>query len=135
MIAQSTIDPKELRKFGLLMAVFIPILASFVAPKIAPSTPAYAPYIIALGFGSLALLLPRSLRGLYVGWMAFGTFMGKINTKIFLTLLYFFFLVPYALVLRLLGREILNLKFDSKLKTYKVYDTKSRPITHMERPY
>lgn len=135
MATEPAVQVKELRKFGVLMAVFVPIVLIYILPKVMVINATAAAIGMAATFAGLALVKPVSLERLYLAWIKLGNLLGRINTKILLTLIYFLFLVPYALVLRLFGRQVLRLKFEADAKTYKIYTENSRPITHLEKPY
>lgn len=47
-------------------------------------------------------------------------------SQIFLVVLFFFVLSPTALILRLLGRNLLNLKIDNKCRSYWIRDRENR---------
>ncbi len=73
---------------------------------------------------STALILPALLAPLFLTaplrlWMKFGGIMGWVNTRLILTLLYFFAILPVAIILKISGKTPLKLKFDRKAESYR----------------
>jgi len=58
----------------------------------------------------LAKFAPHSLRQVNILWMGASRFLGKVVSPVVLCLLFFFVLTPYALILRLTGRDELGLR-------------------------
>tara|TARA_B100001248_G_C27217641_1_gene378790 strand:+ start:338 stop:706 length:369 start_codon:yes stop_codon:yes gene_type:complete len=50
-------------------------------------------------------------------WVKFGELLGRIIAPIVMAIVYFFILTPISLILRVFGKDLLNLKF-SKEKSY-----------------
>jgi hypothetical protein len=51
-------------------------------------------------------------------WIIFGNFIGKINGKIIMFLLFFTIFTPIGLLLRLIGKDLLQKKLDKKANSY-----------------
>jgi hypothetical protein len=51
-----------------------------------------------------------------------------------LTLLFYVVIVPAGVVMRLAGRDVLAMKFDRRLESYRTMSRKAPP-TNMDRPY
>ena len=48
-------------------------------------------------------------------WFKFGIFLGKIFSPLIMALIFFFIVTPIGLIMRFMGKDVLNLKFnDSK---------------------
>lgn len=54
------------------------------------------------------------LRALWNGWLRFARALGTINTFLILSVIYWVFVVPIGLTLRLLGKEPLGLRRGSE---------------------
>jgi large-conductance mechanosensitive channel len=65
-----------------------------------------------LGFLNSNLLTP-----LNKAWFRFGIFLGKIMNPIIMGVIFFFIVTPISVILRLMKKDILNLKYSNK-KTY-----------------
>jgi hypothetical protein len=76
-------------------------------------------FLIASGLflvmGYLAIPL---LRPLYLIWMKFAFMLGWINTRILLGLFFFLVLTPMGIVLRVMGKDLLDARIDKSATTY-----------------
>lgn len=52
----------------------------------------------------------KFLKTLYKGWMKFAHALGWVNTRIILTLVYYFVFTPLALIFRVVGKDPMNRK-------------------------
>lgn len=57
-----------------------------------------------------AMIRPRWFRGFYRGGMTVSFHIGQVIGKVLLTLFFFLFVTPLGLVLRLLGKDLLQLQ-------------------------
>ena len=73
--------------------------------------------IISLTFLVLALLNSKILTPFNKLWFKFGIILGKIISPVIMGLIYFFIVTPIGLTMRLLRKDILNLKYN-KNKSY-----------------
>jgi len=87
---------------------------------------------LAFLFLTAALFLPRSLRILNNSWIKFGEILGKIVAPIIMALVFFIILTPISFIVRILGKDILRLKF-SKNETYWIKREKN--ITTMDKQF
>lgn len=65
-----------------------------------------------------AVVAPRCLRAIYVGWMALGLALGTVVSTVLLTVCFYMIVIPLALVARLLGRDFLERRIDRRTTTY-----------------
>jgi hypothetical protein len=65
-----------------------------------------------------AVIIPQILNPLRLLWDRIGHVLGIINTTIILFLLYFLIITPIGLIMRLLGKNNLDFKFNSCVPTY-----------------
>ena len=100
----------ELRKFALVMSVPLALIGAFLLWRRSD----YCWYLfIASGvFICPGMLVPVVLRPVHKVWMTFAIIMGWLMTRVILSVLFFLILTPTALLLRLLGKDLLNMKFD-----------------------
>ena len=55
---------------------------------------------------------------MYRTWVRSGEFVGAILSKVIMFLLYFGLFTPMALIMRILGKDLLNKKLDKNTDTY-----------------
>jgi len=65
-----------------------------------------------------ALLRPQWFRGFYRGGMTVSFHFGQVIGKVLLTIFFFFVVTPMGLLLRLMGKDLLQLRRDQTAKTW-----------------
>lgn len=65
-----------------------------------------------------ALFVPGITKPFYIIWMSFGYFMNFLMTRLMLLFLFFFIMTPLGLLLRIIGKDILDEKIDKKVESY-----------------
>lgn len=108
--------PKEVRKFGITFSILAIGLAAYCFYKENPL------WMVFLG-GSLFFILTGMwsypiLRPIYVGWMTFAFAFGWVNTRLILGIVFYLIFTPAGLVMKLLGKDPLVLRFDREATTY-----------------
>ena len=78
--------------------------------------------IIAIIFLILGLINSKVLTPLNKLWFKFGLFLGKIVSPLIMGIIFFFVVTPTAFIMRIIGKDLLNLKFNDK-KTYWIEKT------------
>jgi hypothetical protein len=73
---------------------------------------------IAALFCLIAFTRPSLLRPLNLAWMRFGLLLARITNPLILGLLFYLVLTPMALILRLLGKDLLRLRRDPGAPSY-----------------
>ena len=143
MAAQSKPESKtELRKFGLmfglilvlLFGLLIPLVRHGIGPGMSFAAWPVWPWLTGAVVGAWALLHPRSLTLLHGPWMKFAQVAQWVNTRIIMLLMFYCMILPIGLLLKLFGKDSLNLKFDAKLDSYRIRQT-AQEKDHMEKPY
>ena len=104
------------RSFGLLF--FIVFLAFALWPLTKKGEINLYLISIALIFLILGLLNSKILTPLNKSWIKFGELLGRIIAPIVMGIVYFIILTPISLLVRLLGKDLIGMKFDKNLKTY-----------------
>ena len=64
------------------------------------------------------LFFPKVLRPLNILWLRFGLILHKVISPIIMGLLFFVTVTPTGLIMRTLGKDILNLKIQKSAQTY-----------------
>ena len=133
---QHTIEAttSELRKFGVIMGVFIMLFFGLLIPWIwGFSSPTWS-WIAAAAFIGLGLVLPVSLKPVFIVWMKLSHVLGWINTRLLLGIVFYCIVMPIGLVMRLFGTDPMHRKFDEKVKSYRV-KSKQPSVDHLEKPF
>ena len=73
--------------------------------------------IISIIFLVLGLLNSKILTPLNKLWFKFGIFLGKIISPIIMGMIFFLVVTPIGLLMRLLGKDLINLKYNNN-KSY-----------------
>ena len=104
------------RNFGIVF--FIIFLAIALWPLLNQNEIRFWSLIISIIFLILGIINSKVLTPLNKIWFKFGILLGTIVSPIVLGFVYFMFVVPTGYIMRFLGKDILNLKKDSNIKTY-----------------
>jgi len=104
------------RGFGFVFAAVFLLVALW--PLLAGDAPRYWAGAIALAFAVAAGLAPRVLAPLNRLWFRFGMLLHRIVSPLVMALLFFLTVTPIALILRLMGKDPLRLKFDRAARSY-----------------
>ena len=116
MIKIST-DTATLQDFGKTLTIILFLLSIFWGYQEHPQAAKYLMYS-AFVFAFVSLFVPRAIKYLYVYWLKLANIISQIVTKVILFVLYFGFIVPYSLLVKLFKGDLLNKKIDSSKSTY-----------------
>ncbi len=103
------------RSFGLVFFVVFLIIALY--PLINNEDIRVWSLIICLIFILLGLLNSEILTPLNKIWFKFGLFLGRFISPIVMGMVFFFIVTPTGVLMRIIGKDLLNLKFN-KEKSY-----------------
>jgi hypothetical protein len=113
------------RVFGLVFAGFFAIVAFL------PLLSGRAPRLWSLGvsgvFLVMALAVPTVLAPLNRLWMRLGLLLHRIVSPVVLGLMFFVVVTPMGLLMRMLGKDPLRLRFDRGASTYWISRTPPGP--------
>ena len=118
------------RSFGIVF--FIVFLIISIYPILNNENVRIWSLIISFIFLVLGLLNSKLLNPLNKIWFKFGLFLGKIISPVIMGVIFFFVVTPIALLMKLLQKDLLNLKFN-KNKTYWI--EKSGPKSKMKNQF
>ena len=118
------------RSFGIVF--FIVFLIISIYPILNNENLRIWSLIISFIFLVLGLSNSELLNPLNKFWFRFGLFLGKIISPIIMGVIFFFVVTPIALLMKLLQKDLLNLKFN-KNKTYWI--EKSGPKSKMKNQF
>ncbi len=103
------------RSFGILFCIVFAIIAFW--PILSGSPLRLWSLPISIIFLVLGLLNSKLLNPLNIVWIKFGEILGRIIAPIVMAIIYFIIVTPIGLFMRLIGKDLLNIKF-SKINTY-----------------
>ena len=103
------------RSFGILFCIVFAIIAFW--PIINGNPLRLWSIPISIIFLVLGLLNSKLLNPLNIVWVKFGELLGRIIAPIVMAIIYFIIVTPIGLFMRLIGKDLLNIKF-SKANTY-----------------
>ena len=124
---------RELRRFGLVMAAALGVLAAFLLWRHRPAWPYVAG--AAGAFAALGVAAPGLLRPVERAWMTLAGWLSVVMTYVMLTLTFFLVVTPLGLMRRLGGRDPLHLKLDRNAASYWVPVEPDGPASRPDRPY
>jgi len=108
------------RSFGLVFFAFFLIIAIY--PLTSGGELKYWSIILSLIFLILGILKSKILTPLNKLWFKFGLLLGSIISPIVMGIVFFIVITPIALIMRILGKDLLNLK-RNKNNTYWIEKT------------
>ncbi|MCU0666087.1 MAG: SxtJ family membrane protein [Candidatus Omnitrophica bacterium] len=109
-------DKKTLKNFGLTMAVALAVIFALVF--FFHKHINYWLLAISLIFLVLAVVCPFVLKPVYILWMKLAKILSWINTRILLIIMFYLIFTPIGIMIRLLGKDLLERKIDKNSKTY-----------------
>jgi hypothetical protein len=108
--------PPSDRSVGFVFVVVLAIAAAWLAWTGRPG--AWVCTGVAVLLALVALVRPALLGPLNRAWMRFGELLHRIVSPVVLGIVYFVVVTPYALVMRLAGRDALRLRLDAGARSY-----------------
>ncbi len=122
------------RAFGLVFAAVFTLVACW--PLINGASPRYWALAFAMAFLVCAVFWPSSLALPNRWWTRFGLLLSRIVSPLALGFVYFLAVVPVGLMMRLLGKDNLGLRFDRSETSYWVIrDPKGKPDVSMKNQF
>ena len=112
----SSVEIGSSRSFGFVFATVFAIMG--FAPLISDNPLRIWSLAVAGVFLVITLIAPQILKPLNIIWFKFGMFLGSIINPVVMLLIYCITIVPIGLILRLVGKDLLLLKFNSSEKSY-----------------
>ena len=118
------------RSFGIVFFVVFLIIALY--PLTYSEEARVWSVIISLIFLVLGLLNSKILTPLNKLWFKFGILLGKLVSPLIMGMIFFLVVTPIGLIMRLLGKDVLNLKYN-KNKSYWI--EKNDPKSKMKNQF
>ena len=109
---QQNIKLPSNRNFGIVFAIVFLIISLW--PLLSQNEIRFWSLIISIIFLSLGLINSKLLLPLNKIWFKFGIFLGNFIAPIVMGIIYFFVVTPTGLIMKMLGKDLLNLKKSNK---------------------
>ena len=104
----SQINKSSNKSFGIVF--FIVFFLIGIYPLINEGNPRIWSVLISIAFLVLGLLNSKILTPLNILWFKFGILLGRIISPLIMGIIFFLVVTPIGLFMRLLGKDLLNLK-------------------------
>ena len=118
------------RSFGIVFSIVFLLIAIY--PLINSDGLRVWSLIIAIIFLVLGLINSKILTPLNKLWFKFGILLGRIVSPVIMGLIFFLVVTPIALIMRIIGKDLLNLNFN-KEKSYWI--EKNGPKSKMKNQF
>ena len=118
------------KNFGIVFFIVFLIIALF--PLINDGSFRIWSLIVSTVFLFLGLINSKILTPLNKIWFKFGLLLGRIVSPVIIGVIFFLVITPTALIMRLIGKDLLNLKFN-KQKSYWI--EKTGPKSNMKNQF
>ena len=118
------------KNFGIVFSIVFLIIALF--PIINNESLRIWSLIISAVFLFLGLINSKILTPLNNIWFKFGLILGRIVSPVIIGVIFFLVVTPTAFIMRLVGKDLLNLKFN-KHKSYWI--EKTGPKSNMKNQF
>lgn len=131
MLIKSNIKISSNRNFGLVF--FFIFLVVSIWPLTHNESPRIWSAIISLAFLILVLTRSKLLTPLNRLWAKFGIILGSIIAPIVMGVVFFLVVTPTGLVMKIIGKDLLSIKYDKKKETYWV--KRDKPTSTMKQQF
>ena len=108
------------KSFGIVF--FIVFLLIAIYPLINNDELRIWSLVVSIIFLILGLINSKVLTPLNKLWFKFGLLLGKVVSPLIMGIIFFLVVTPTALIMRIIGKDLLNLKFNNK-KSYWIEKT------------
>ena len=109
---QQNIKLPSNRNFGIVFAIVFLIISLW--PLLSQNEIRSWSLIVSIIFLTLGLINSKLLLPLNKIWFKFGIFLGNFIAPIVMGIIYFFVVTPTGLIMKMLGKDLLNLKKSNK---------------------
>jgi hypothetical protein len=117
--ARSEVAQGSERGFGVVFAVVFAIIGLW--PLLSGAGFRTWSLVIAAGFLAAAFVAPRLLAPLNRLWFRFGMLLGHIVSPVVMAIIFYLTVLPTGLAMRLLGKDLLRLRFDPEAESYWIH--------------
>ena len=124
MLNKSKIKMSSNRNFGLVF--FFVFLIVSLWPLLNEGSFRIWSIIIAIIFLILGLINSKLLTPLNILWFKFGLFLGSIVSPIVMGIVFFLVITPTGFIMKIMGKDLLNKKYDHEKKSYWINRSKTK---------
>jgi len=132
MLNKSKIQTNSNRSFGIVFSIVFIIIA-FWSFRGDFSQIKILPLLISLIFLILGLINSKLLTPLNKLWIKFGNLLGSIISPIIMAIIFFLVVTPTGILLRIFGKDLLNIKQKSNKNSYWI--KKDKRISKMKQQF
>lgn len=125
---------KELKKFGLTMAVFFIAFGILFRLK-SHLFVAVVFAVIGFLFALFTLALPKALKPIHFIWMKFSMYLGFVMSKVILGIIFYLLVTPLGFLKRIFKGDFLDLKIEKSKKSYWHYRSQETTKNSYEKQF
>jgi len=118
------------KSFGIVFSIFFLLISIY--PLLNNDPIYYWSLFLSFIFLVLGLMDSKILSPLNLLWFKFGILLGKIVSPIVMGIIFFLVVTPISIILKIFGKDVLNLKFNNN-KTYWI--VKDGPKSNMKKQF
>ena len=118
------------KSFGIVFSIFFLLIS--VYPLLNNDPIYYWSLFVSFIFLVLGLMNSKILSPLNLLWFKFGILLGKIVSPVVMGIIFFLVVTPISKILKIFGKDVLNLKFNNN-KTYWI--VKDGPKSNMKKQF
>ena len=130
MVTQKEKLPSN-RNFGLVFFVFFLIIGLW--PLLETNEIRYWSIFFSIIFFLLGITNSKLLNPLNKIWFNFGILLGKVISPLIMGIIFFLVVTPIGVIMRVIGKDILSLKYNKKNKSYWI--EKNGPKSKMKNQF
>ena len=119
------------RNFGLVFFVFFLIIGLW--PLLGTNEIRYWSIFFSIIFFLLGIINSKLLNPLNKIWFNFGILLGKVISPLIMGIIFFLVVTPIGVIMRVIGKDILSLKYNKKNKSYWI--EKNGPKSKMKNQF
>ena len=118
------------KSFGIVFSIFFLLISVYLLLNNDPNY--YWSLFVSFIFLVLGLMNSKILSPLNLLWFKFGILLGKIVSPVVMGIIFFLVVTPISIILKIFGKDVLNLKFNNN-KTYWI--VKDGPKINMKKQF
>ena len=118
------------KSFGIVFFIFFLLISVYLLLNNNPIY--YWSLFVSFIFLVLGLMNSKILSPLNLLWFKFGILLGKIISPVVMGIIFFLVVTPISIILKIFGKDVLNLKFNNN-KTYWI--VKDGPKSNMKKQF